>query len=263
MWKQAQVPGVGAVIAVASGKGGVGKSTTAFNMALALRDLGLRVGLLDADIYGPSMPRLTGIHEKPQLDEGRKIMPIERFGLAVMSIGFLVDERPPMIWRGPMVMSAITQMLRDVDWGDTRYPGGRHAARHRRRAAHARAAGAAARRSHRLDAAGLSLIEARRGLAMFQQGRGAGPRHRREHELLPVSRIAEPVPIFSVTAARGREAQKLGVPFLGEVPLHMDIRATSDAGIAVVSEPDGPHAALYRAIGAKVRDQLQGAIAAA
>ena len=117
MAKQAEIPGIAAVIAVASGKGGVGKSTTALNLALGLRDLGLRVGLLDADIYGPSVPRLTGIREKPQLDDDRKMIPIQRFGLAIMSIGFLVEEDTAMIWRGPMVMSAITQMLRDVAWG--------------------------------------------------------------------------------------------------------------------------------------------------
>ena len=117
MSKQAEIPGVAAVIAVASGKGGVGKSTTALNLALGLRDLGLRVGLLDADIYGPSVPRLTGINEKPQLNDDRKMIPIQRFGLSIMSIGFLVEEDTAMIWRGPMVMSAITQMLRDVAWG--------------------------------------------------------------------------------------------------------------------------------------------------
>src|SRR5437763_3180551 len=117
MSKQSEIPGIAAVIAVASGKGGVGKSTTALNLALGLRDLGLRVGLLDADIYGPSVPRLTGIREKPQLNDDRKMIPIQRFGLAIMSIGFLVEENTAMIWRGPMVMSAITQMLRDVAWG--------------------------------------------------------------------------------------------------------------------------------------------------
>ena len=117
MSKQAEIPGVAAVIAVASGKGGVGKSTTALNLALGLRDLGLRVGLLDADIYGPSVPRLTGIREKPQLNDDKKMIPLQRFGLAIMSIGFLVEEDTAMIWRGPMVMSAITQMLRDVAWG--------------------------------------------------------------------------------------------------------------------------------------------------
>ena len=117
MAKQAEIPGISAVIAVASGKGGVGKSTTALNLALGLRDLGLRFGQLDADIYGPSVPRLTGIREKPQLNDDKKMIPLNRFGLAIMSIGFLVEEETPMIWRGPMVMSALTQMLREVEWG--------------------------------------------------------------------------------------------------------------------------------------------------
>jgi ATP-binding protein involved in chromosome partitioning len=114
----AGVPGVKSIIAVASGKGGVGKSTTAINLALALRDLGLRVGVLDADIYGPSMPKLLAIREKPQTVGGTRLKPISRYDLAVMSIGFLIEEETPMIWRGPMVMSALTQMLREVEWGN-------------------------------------------------------------------------------------------------------------------------------------------------
>src|SRR5690606_21288117 len=111
------VPGINAIIAVASGKGGVGKSTTAVNLALGLAANGLKVGVLDADIYGPSMPRLLGISGKPQTIDGRILKPMENYGLKVMSMGFLVEEETPMIWRGPMVMSALTQMLREVDWG--------------------------------------------------------------------------------------------------------------------------------------------------
>ena len=148
------VPGVEAIIAVASGKGGVGKSTTAVNLALGLASLGLKTGILDADIYGPSLPKLLAIRERPQTLGGTRLKPITRYGLTVMSIGFLIDEETPMIWRGPMVISALTQMLREVEWGEARRHGGRHAARHRRRPAHHGAAGAAQGRGHRLDAAG-------------------------------------------------------------------------------------------------------------
>src|SRR5262245_9322125 len=115
--RQAGVPGVEAIIAVASGKGGVGKSTTAVNLALGLASLGLKTGILDADIYGPSLPKLLAIRERPQTLGGTRLKPISRYGLTVMSIGFLIDEETPMIWRGPMVISALTQMLREVEWG--------------------------------------------------------------------------------------------------------------------------------------------------
>ncbi|WP_213737793.1 P-loop NTPase [Bradyrhizobium sp. dw_411] len=263
MSKQSEIPGIAAVIAVASGKGGVGKSTTALNLALGLRDLGLRVGLLDADIYGPSVPRLTGIREKPQLNDDKKMIPITRFGLAIMSIGFLVEEETAMIWRGPMVMSAITQMLRDVAWGTldvlvVDMPPGTGDAQ-LTLAQNVPLKGAIIISTPQ----DLSLIDARRGLAMFRKVN------------VPVLGIIENMSyfqcphcgtqsdIFGHGGAR-HEAERLGVPFLGEIPLHMSIRATSDSGTPVVeSEPDGPHAAIYRAIGAKVREQLQGATAAA
>ncbi|WP_213290222.1 Mrp/NBP35 family ATP-binding protein [Bradyrhizobium sp. sGM-13] len=263
MSKQAEIPGVAAIIAVASGKGGVGKSTTALNLALGLRDLGLRVGLLDADIYGPSVPRLTGISEKPQLNADRKMIPIKRFGLSIMSIGFLVEEDTAMIWRGPMVMSAITQMLRDVAWGMldilvVDMPPGTGDAQ-LTLAQNVPLKGAVIISTPQ----DLSLIDARRGLAMFKKVN------------VPVLGIVENMSYFQCPECGTRsdifghggarhEAERLGVPFLGEIPLHMSIRTTSDEGNPVVaSEPDGPHAAVYRAIGTKVRDQLQGAIAAA
>ena len=263
MAKQAEIPGIAAVIAVASGKGGVGKSTTALNLALGLRDLGLRVGLLDADIYGPSVPRLTGIRQKPELNDDKKMIPLQRFGLAIMSIGFLVEEDTAMIWRGPMVMSAITQMLRDVAWGTldilvVDMPPGTGDAQ-LTLAQNVPLKGAVIVSTPQ----DLSLIDARRGLAMFRKVN------------VPVLGIVENMSyfqcphcgtksdIFGHGGAR-HEAEKLGVPFLGEIPLHMSIRETSDSGNPVVhSEPDGPHAAIYRAIGSKVREQLQGVIAAA
>jgi ATP-binding protein involved in chromosome partitioning len=263
MARQSEIPGVAAVIAVASGKGGVGKSTTALNLALGLRDLGLKVGLLDADIYGPSVPRLTGLHEKPELDGERKMIPLRRFGLAIMSIGFLVEEETAMIWRGPMVMSAVTQMLRDVAWGTldvlvVDMPPGTGDAQ-LTLAQNVPLKGAVIISTPQ----DLSLIDARRGLAMFKKVN------------VPVLGIVENMSyfqcphcgtksdIFGHGGAR-HEAEKLGVPFLGEIPLHMAIRASSDAGSPVVdSEPDGPHAAIYRAIAGQVRDQLKGVIAAA
>ena len=263
MARQSEIPGVAAVIAVASGKGGVGKSTTALNLALGLRDLGLKVGLLDADIYGPSVPRLTGLHEKPELDGERKMIPLKRFGLAIMSIGFLVEEDTAMIWRGPMVMSAVTQMLRDVAWGTldvlvVDMPPGTGDAQ-LTLAQNVPLKGAVIVSTPQ----DLSLIDARRGLAMFKKVN------------VPVLGIVENMSyfqcphcgtksdIFGHGGAR-HEAEKLDVPFLGEVPLHMAIRASSDAGSPVVdSEPDGPHAAIYRAIAGQVRDQLKGVIAAA
>jgi len=256
MSKQAEIPGVAAIIAVASGKGGVGKSTTALNLALGLRDLGLRVGLLDADIYGPSVPRLTGIHDKPQLDDSRKMIPIQRFGLAIMSIGFLVEEETAMIWRGPMVMSAITQMLRDVAWGTldvlvVDMPPGTGDAQ-LTLAQNVPLKGAVIVSTPQ----DLALIDARRGLAMFSKVN------------VPVLGIVENMSYFQCPECGTRsdifghggarhEAERLGVPFLGEIPLHMAIRANSDSGTpVVVSEPDGPHAAIYRDIAGKVRDQL-------
>ena len=263
MARQAAIPGIAAVIAVASGKGGVGKSTTAINLALALRDLGLKVGLLDADIYGPSVPRLAGLHEKPKLTSDKKMIPLSRFGLAIMSIGFLVEEDSPMIWRGPMVMSAINQMLRDVAWGTldvlvVDMPPGTGDAQ-LTLAQNVPLKGAVIVSTPQ----DLSLIDARRGLAMFRKVN------------VPVLGIIENMSYFQCPQCGTRsdifghggarhEAGRLGVPFLGEIPLHMDIRSTSDAGNPVVeSEPNGPHAAIYRSIAASVREQLKEAIAAA
>ncbi len=263
MSRQAEIPGVAAVIAVASGKGGVGKSTTALNLALALHALGLKVGLLDADIYGPSVPRLTGIHEKPELTDERKMIPMQRFGISIMSIGFLVEEDTAMIWRGPMVMSAITQMLRDVAWGTldvlvVDMPPGTGDAQ-LTLAQNVPLKGAIIISTPQ----DLSLIDARRGLAMFKKVNVPVLGIVENMSYFQCPHCGERSDIFGHGGAR-HEAERLGVPFLGEIPLHMAIRATSDSGNPiVVSEPDGPHAAVYRTVAAKVRDQLQGVIAAA
>jgi ATP-binding protein involved in chromosome partitioning len=232
-------------------------------VALGLRDLGLRVGVLDADIYGPSMPKLTGIREKPQLNDAKRMIPIQRFGLAVMSIGFLVEEETPMIWRGPMVMSAITQMLREVEWGTldimvVDMPPGTGDAQ-LTLAQQVPLQGAVIVSTPQ----DLALIDARRGLAMFTRVN------------VPVLGIVENMSYFQCPHCGTRsdifghggarhEAEKLGVAFLGEVPLHMDIRATSDAGTPVVeSDPKGDHAAAYRAIAAAIKDRLKIATTAA
>ena len=259
---QPGIPGVDAVIAVASGKGGVGKSTTAVNLALGLRDLGLKVGMLDADIYGPSLPKLLAIKEKPQTVGGNKLKPIDRYGLSVMSIGFLIEEETPMIWRGPMVMSAITQMLREVEWGKLDVmvvdmpPGTGDALLTMAQQVPLKGAVIVSTPQD------LALIDARRGVAMFNRVN------------VPVLGIVENMSyflcpscgtrsnIFGYGGAR-KEAERQGVPFLGEVPLHMTIREKSDSGLPVVAtEPDGPHAKIYRDIAIKVLEQIKGGAAA-
>ncbi len=252
------LPGVRHIVAVASGKGGVGKSTTAANFALGLASIGLKVGLLDADIYGPSVPKLFGLGgTRPEIRD-QMLIPIETCGIRVMSIGFLVDEDAPMIWRGPMVMSAITQLLRDVNWGGldvlvVDMPPGTGDAQ-LTLAQQVPLAGAVIVSTPQ----DLALIDARRGVAMFQKVD------------VPILGVIENMSyfvcpncgtrhdIFAHGGARA-EAEKLGVPFLGEVPLTMAIREGSDNGRPiVVAEPDGPHAAVYRDIAAKVRDALGG-----
>ena len=255
---QPGIPGVDAIIAVASGKGGVGKSTTAVNLALGLRDLGLKVGVLDADIYGPSIPKLFAIKEKPQTIDGKRLKPIERYGLSIMSIGFLIDEDTPMIWRGPMVMSAITQMLREVEWGKLDVlvvdmpPGTGDAQLTMAQQVPLKGAVIVSTPQD------LALIDARRGVAMFKRVNVPvlGVVENMSYFLCPECGTRSD--IFGHGGAR-HEAERQGVAFLGEVPLHMAIREKSDAGLPVVAtEPDGPHAKIYRAIAEKVLAQIKG-----
>jgi len=254
---KAGIPGVGAIIAVASGKGGVGKSTTSVNLALALKANGLRVGILDADIYGPSMPRLLKISGRPQQIEGRIIKPMENYGIKVMSMGFLVDEEVAMIWRGPMIQSALMQMLREVAWGDldvlvVDMPPGTGDAQ-LTMAQQVPLAGAVIVSTPQ----DLALIDARKGLNMFSKVE------------VPVLGIVENMSYFIAPDTGNRydifghggarkEAERIGVPFLGEVPLTMDIRETSDAGTpVVVSNPDGAAAKIYREIATRVWQELE------
>ena len=243
-------------IAVASGKGGVGKSTTAINLALGLAALGQDVAILDADIYGPSLPRLLGINKKPTTADN-KIIPLEAYGLKAMSIGFLVDEETPTIWRGPMVMSAIEQMLRDVDWAEPDIliidmPPGTGDAQ-LTLAQRTRLSGAVIVSTPQ----DLALIDARKGLNMFRK------------VSVPVLGIVENMSYFICPSCGERadifghggaasEAEKLGVPFLGSVPLEMAIRVSSDAGEPiVVSDSEGTHAGIYRDIASKVLEGLE------
>jgi ATP-binding protein involved in chromosome partitioning len=250
------VPGVKHIIAVASGKGGVGKSTTAVNLALGLAANGLATGLLDADIYGPSMPRMLGVTEKPESADGKMLKPIEKYGLKTMSIGYIVNEDTPMIWRGPMVSSALEQMLRDVQWGDldvlvVDMPPG--------------TGDAQLTLAQRVALAGavivstpqdIALVDARKGLNMFRKVAVPvlGIVENMSYFLCP--HCGERSEIFGHGGAR-EEADKLGVPFLGEVPLHLDIRTTSDSGHPiVVSKPDSAHAQAYKNIAGRVWKQL-------
>jgi ATP-binding protein involved in chromosome partitioning len=244
---------------VASGKGGVGKSTTACNLALGLVSQGLKVGVLDADIYGPSMPKLFALKGRPQVKEARTLIPMQGYGAKVMSIGFLVEEDTPMIWRGPMVISALNQMLREVDWGEldvlvVDMPPG--------------TGDAQLTMSQSVPLSGavivstpqdLALIDARRGIAMFQRVSVPilGLVENMSYFLCP--NCGTRSDIFGHGGARA-EASRLGVPFLGEVPLHMDIRERSDAGRPVVAtQPDSAHSRIYQRMAGDLWASLQGA----
>lgn len=250
------VPGVGAIIAIASGKGGVGKSTTSVNVALALQANGLKVGILDADIYGPSMPRLLNLSGKPQAGEDRILIPLEGYGLKVMSMGFLVDEQTAMVWRGPMLMQALTQMLREVAWGEldvliVDMPPG--------------TGDAQLTMSQNVPLAGavivstpqdLALIDARKGLKMFRKVD------------VPILGIIENMSSFICPDCGGQheifghggaraEAERIGAPFLGEVPLVMAIRETSDNGTPIVAtDPDSVQSGIYRDIAGRIWTRL-------
>lgn len=257
------VPGVRHIIAVASGKGGVGKSTVTANLALGLQAIGLKVGIVDADIYGPSQPRLLGVSGKPQVANGKVIKPLEGWGLKVMSMGFLVDEDTPVVWRGPMVVSALNQMLRETDWAGTSgpldvlvidMPPG--------------TGDIQLSISQNVPLSGavivstpqdLALIDARKGIAMFKRVE------------VPILGLVENMSYFLCPSCGTRsdifghggareEAAKLGATFLGEVPLHIDIRETSDSGKPVtVTAPESAHANIFRELAAKVWTEVERA----
>jgi ATP-binding protein involved in chromosome partitioning len=247
---------VGAIIAVASGKGGVGKSTVAVNLAVALARQGLKVGLLDADIYGPSLPRMLGLARKPDV-KGDRIQPLNAWGVKVMSIGFLVEEETPMIWRGPMVMGALEQMLGQVDWGAldvlvVDMPPG--------------TGDAQLTISQRVALTGavivstpqdIALIDARRGVRMFERVK------------VPVLGLVENMSFYCCPNCNHRvelfghggakaEAHRLGAPFLGEVPLQLAIRETGDAGTPLTAaQPESEAAKAFADIAAKLWQQVK------
>ena len=261
--QQIAVPGVKAIVAVASGKGGVGKSTTAANLALAFQRQGHATGILDADIYGPSQPRMMGVSGRPESPDGKRLRPMEAYGIKVMSMGFLVGEDTPMIWRGPMVQSAIQQMLRDVDWGEldvlvVDMPPG--------------TGDAQLTLAQQVPLAGsviittpqdISLLDAKKGLNMFRKVDVPvfGMIENMSYYLCP--HCGERSDIFSAGGGR-REAEKMGTELLGEIPLDIVIRETSDGGQpVVVSHPDSEHAKVYLSIAEQVWTKITGADASA
>jgi ATP-binding protein involved in chromosome partitioning len=254
------LPGIRSIIAVASGKGGVGKSTTSVNLALGLSRLGRKVGLLDADIYGPSIPRMLGISGRPSSPDGKRLTPMSNYGLVTMSMGFLVEEDTPTIWRGPMVMSALEQMLGDVEWGEldvlvVDLPPG--------------TGDAQLTMAQRVPLTGavivstpqdIALIDARKGLNMFRRVDVPvfGVIENMSYFLCP--HCNERSDIFGHGGARAT-AEQLGVDFLGEIPLHMSIRETSDAGTPItVTDPDGEYASAYVAIADRVAAKIDAAL---
>jgi ATP-binding protein involved in chromosome partitioning len=240
------------------GKGGVGKSTTAVNLALALKALGLSVGILDADVYGPSQPRMLGISGRPNSPDGKILEPMENYGIKAMSMGFLVAEDQPVVWRGPMVMGALQQMLSDVMWGPldiliVDMPPG--------------TGDAQLTISQNTPLSGavivstpqdIALLDARKGLNMFRKVDVPVLGFIENMSMYVCPNCGHEAHVFGHGGAK-REAEKLGTPFLGEIPLDILIRETSDGGRpVVVSEPDGPHAQAYLRIAEQVRDSVFG-----
>ena len=255
------IPGVDAIVAVASGKGGVGKSTTAVNLAMGLAAAGKKVGLMDADIYGPSMPRMMGITGQPVSNDGKNLEAMENYGVKVMSIGFLVEDDSPMIWRGPMVQSALEQMMRDVNWGEldvlvVDMPPG--------------TGDAQLTMAQRVPLTGavivstpqdIALLDARKGLNMFRKVDVPVFGIIENMSYFNCPHCGERSEIFAHGGARA-EAERLDCDFLGEIPLDIDIRVTSDGGSPiVVSKPDGEHAKAYGAISEVVAQKIDRALA--
>ena len=248
--------GVTHVIAIASGKGGVGKSTVAVNLAVALAQSGQRVGLIDADIHGPSLPRMLGVSEKPGLRD-KMMIPVQAFGMKCMSIGFLVPEDQAMIWRGPMVMGALQQLLGQTEWGEldvmvVDMPPGTGDVQ-LTMSQKVRLAGAVIVSTPQ----DIALLDARRGVAMFAKVGVPILGVVENMSFFQCPRCGERTDIFGHGGAEA-EAAKLGVPFLGAVPLLMDVREAGDAGLPIVlGAPESAAAVAFRDIAARVMGALK------
>jgi len=246
------VPGVKNIVAIASGKGGVGKSTTAVNLALALAAEGASVGVLDADIYGPSQPTMLGLAGRPESKDGKTLEPMEAYGVQAMSIGFLIDTDTPMVWRGPMVTQALEQLLKDTNWRDLDYlvvdmpPG---------------TGDIALTLSQKVPVTGavivttpqdIALIDARKGLKMFEKVGVPIVGIVENMSIHICSKCGHAEHIFGEGGAE-RMCRDYNVPFLGSLPLDIRIREQADSGRpTVIAEPDGPVAQAYKAIARKV-----------
>lgn len=257
--KQKPIPGVKQIILVASGKGGVGKSTTAVNLALGLsaNDPSKSVGLLDADVYGPSIPKLMNLKGSPDLNDNNLMVPLTNYGVPCMSMGFLVDDAAPIVWRGLMVMSAIEKLLRQVDWGDLDFlvvdmpPG---------------TGDVQLSISQNVPVAGavivstpqdIALLDARRGAEMFSKVHVPVLGLVQNMSVFQCPKCLHQTHIFGSDGAKSL-ALSLGVAFLGDIPLHLNIRETSDSGKpVVVSAPDSPEAGAYRSVAAAVVQRLK------
>jgi ATP-binding protein involved in chromosome partitioning len=255
------LPEVKAIVAVASGKGGVGKSTVAVNLAVSLARAGRRTGLLDADIYGPSLPRMLGLSRKPRV-RGDRMIPLEAWGLTCMSIGFLVEEETPMIWRGPMVMGALEQMMGQVEWGAldilvVDMPPGTGDAQ--LTMAQRVALSGAVIVSTPQD---IALVDARRGVRMFERVRVPVLGLVENMSFFQCPNCGHTSHIFGHGGAR-LEAERLGTEFLGEVPLLLDIRTASDAGTPIAAAaPESDGAKAFAAVAERVWRKVSGAAVA-